>query len=88
MLVEGRADPRLARQAGEPERRNCSIAWPAADGSLAHRSAGGAGVRLFGLSMIEQGRAIRAEGYLAVTPQGNGVTRSGAGALVVNPSNT
>ncbi len=41
-------------------------------------------VRLFGLSMIESGRTMQAEGYLAVTPPGAAAQlRAGAGARVL-----
>lgn len=40
--------------------------------------------RLFGLSMVQNGRTVQAEGYIAVTPQGAAAQlRSGAGALVL-----
>lgn len=40
--------------------------------------------RLFGLSMIDQGRPVQAEGYLAVTPDGQAAQlRSGAGAVAI-----
>ena len=42
-------------------------------------------VRLLGLSMVEAGRTVQAEGYLAVTPQGLAAQlRAGAGALVMS----
>jgi hypothetical protein len=46
----------------------------------------GAGVpRLFGLAMIDQGRAIQAEGYFALIPRGEVIQlRAGAGALGMN----
>lgn len=41
-------------------------------------------VRLFGLSMTKDGRAVQAEGYLAVTPEGQAfLLRSGAGAQAI-----
>jgi hypothetical protein len=41
-------------------------------------------LRLFGLSMIEGGRNLQSEGYLAVTPRGHAAQlRAGAGALVL-----
>src|SRR5439155_10313231 len=41
-------------------------------------------LRLLGLSMIQQGRAVQAEGYLAVTPGGRAAQlRSGAGTVVL-----
>jgi len=41
-------------------------------------------LRLFGLSMIESGRNLQSEGYLAVTPRGQAAQlRAGAGALVL-----
>jgi hypothetical protein len=43
------------------------------------------GLRLFGLSAPIDGRAMQAEGYFAITPQGQGaMLRSGAGALVID----
>jgi len=40
--------------------------------------------RLFGLAMIEKGRAIQSEGYVAVTPRGTAAQlRAGAGAVVL-----
>ncbi|MBA3812355.1 MAG: hypothetical protein H0X27_12065 [Caulobacteraceae bacterium] len=41
-------------------------------------------VRLFGLSMIEAGRPLQAQGYVAVTPEGSAAQlRAGAGAVVM-----
>ncbi len=41
-------------------------------------------LRLLGLSMIESGRNLQSEGYLAVTPRGQAAQlRAGAGALVL-----
>ena len=43
--------------------------------------------RLFGLSMTQSDRTIRAEGYLVLTPQATAAQlRAGAGAWVLNPT--
>lgn len=43
-------------------------------------------VRLYGLSMIEGDRVVQAEGYVAVTPQGEGaLLRAGSGAEALAP---
>jgi hypothetical protein len=88
-LADGRV--RLVGLAGAGDR--VRLASPA--GSSAYALAGREGVwslvlpaaaapRLFGLAMIEHGRAIQSEGYLAVTPRGTAAQlRSGAGALVL-----
>lgn len=45
-----------------------------------------AGVRLFGVAMIVDGRPVQAEGYLAVTPDGRAAQlRAGGGTLVLAP---
>ncbi len=69
------------------------IAAPGGDAVLARANGGGAwravlpgapDVRLFGLSMIEAGRGVQAQGYLAVTPRGMAAQlRAGAGAVVM-----
>ena len=83
VLLVGRADPgarvRLATPAGQ-------VAFTLADKGgrwrivLAHAPT----VRLFGLSMVEGGRTMQAEGYLAVTPKGAAAQlRAGAAARVL-----
>ena len=72
------------------------IAAPGGDAVLARANGGGAwravlpgapDVRLFGLSMIEAGRGVQAQGYLAVTPRGMAAQlRAGAGAVVMGPA--
>ena len=89
LLADGRV--RLAGSAQPGDRvRLTSPAGPAAyavagrDGVWSLLLAAPAAPRLFGLAMIEHGRAIQSEGYLAVTPRGAAAQlRSGAGALVL-----
>jgi len=89
LLPGGRV--RLVGLAGPADR--VRLASPV--GSAAYAVAGSDGVwslvlaapaapRLFGLAMIENGRPIQSEGYVAVTPQGTAAQlRAGAGALVL-----
>jgi hypothetical protein len=83
VLLAGRADAnarvRLATPAGQ-----AVFTRAAADGHWRIVLAGAPEVRLFGLSMIGGGRSVQAEGYLAVTPQGEAAQlRAGAGARVL-----
>jgi hypothetical protein len=89
LMADGRV--RLTGLAGPGDR--VRLASPA--GPAAYAVAGPEGVwnlilpapgapRLFGLAMIEHGRPIQSEGYLALTPGGGAAQlRSGAGALVL-----
>jgi len=89
LLAGGRV--RLTGLAGAGDR--VRLASPA--GAVAYASAGASGVwtfvlaapaapRLFGLAMIDNGRPIQSEGYVAVTPRGAAARRrAGAGALVL-----
>jgi hypothetical protein len=84
VLLAGRADARsrvrLATPAGQ-----AVFAPAAANGRWRLVLGGSPQVRLFGLSMIEQGRAVQAEGYLVVTPQGAAAQlRAGSGARVLS----
>jgi hypothetical protein len=86
ILLVGRADARtrvrLAAPAGQ-----AVFAQSSADGSWRIVLGGAPQLRLFGLSMIEDGRALQAEGYLAVTPQGAAARlRAGSGAQVLSKS--
>ncbi|MHB8528734.1 MAG: Ig-like domain-containing protein [Caulobacteraceae bacterium] len=83
IVLAGAARPmaqlRLASPAGQ-------ALFASADAKGAWRLALGpaVGPRLFGLSMIEAGRALQAEGYIAVMPDGLAAQlRSGAGAIVL-----
>ena len=83
--ITGRTDPnsrvRLAAPAGV-----AVYARPAPDGAWRISLPPSAQMRLFGLSMIEGGRAVPAEGYIALTPEGEAAQlRSGAGAVVLAP---
>jgi hypothetical protein len=92
LLPGGRV--RLTGLAGPSDR--VRLASPA--GSAAYAVAGRDGVwnlilatpaapRLFGLAMIDSGRPIQSEGYVAVTPRGTAAQlRAGAGALVLGDS--
>jgi hypothetical protein len=89
VLADGRVRLTGSAQAGDRVRL-ASPAGPAAyavagrDGVWSLLLAAPAAPRLFGLAMIEQGRAIQSEGYLALTPRGAAAQlRSGAGALVL-----
>ncbi|MGI8841854.1 MAG: hypothetical protein ACR2F8_13905 [Caulobacteraceae bacterium] len=82
-LLIGRADPgarvRLATPAGR-----AVTALADKGGHWRILLAPSSAVRLFGLSMIEGGRAMQAEGYLAVTPRGSAAQlRAGAAARVL-----
>jgi hypothetical protein len=89
LLADGRV--RLTGLAGPGDR--VRLASPAA--AAVYAAAGRQGVwnlvvaapaapRLFGLAMIEHGRAVQSEGYLALTPEGTAAQlRSGAGAVVL-----
>jgi hypothetical protein len=89
LLARGKV--RLAGRAGPGDRvRLASPAGPAAyalagrDGAWSLVVAIPGEPRLFGLAMIEQGRAIQAEGYIAVTPEGTAAQlQAGAGAAVL-----
>jgi hypothetical protein len=92
LLVGGRV--RLAGLAGSRDRvRLASPAGPAvyavagANGAWSLVLPAPATPRLFGLAMIENGRPIQSQGYIAVTPEGAAAQlRAGAGALVLaNP---
>ncbi len=83
VLVAGHAAPggrvRLATPAGQ-----AAVAPADKNGRWRIVLAPAPAVRLFGLSMIESGRTMQAEGYLAVTPQGAAAQlRAGAGARVL-----
>jgi hypothetical protein len=86
VLVEGTAAPgarvRLAPPRAEP-------IFATADGEGRWRASLPVGepVRLFGLSMIDEGRAAQAEGYLMLTAEGRAVQlRAGAGAVSRAPA--
>ena len=65
------AGPAIYARTGRDGVWNLVVATPAAP-------------RLFGLAMIENGRAIQSEGYVAITPRGTAAQlRAGAGALVL-----
>jgi hypothetical protein len=88
---EGGARIRLTGHAGPGDR--VRLASP--DGQAVYARAGADGVwrvalavaggtRLFGLSMVQAGRAVQSEGYIALTPHGTvAQLRSGAGAVVL-----
>lgn len=83
VVLRGRARPgdavRLATSAGEVlnTRADQGGVWTVIAPSSAK-------VRLFGLSMTGAGRAVQAQGYIAITPGGEAVQlRAGAGALVL-----
>ncbi len=86
ILLIGRADAqarvRLATPAGP-----AVFAQSGANGLWRVVLGGAPRVRLFGLSMIAGGRALQAEGYLAITPQGAAARlRAGSGAQVLSKS--
>ncbi len=83
VVLAGQANPRSRVRLADPAG---SALFADADGAGAWRVSlpPATDVRLFGLSMIEAGRSLQAEGYIAVTPPGPAAQlRSGAGALVI-----
>lgn len=86
VLLVGRATPgaqvRLATPAGAAMFADCGL-----DGLWRMTLASSAAPRLYGLSMIDHGRLVQAEGYIALSPRGEAVQlRAGAGALVLGDS--
>ena len=70
---------RLAPPAGQP-----MFAVAGRDGVWRIALASSAEPRLFGLAMVDHGRAVQAEGYVALTPGGGAAQlRAGAGAVVL-----
>jgi hypothetical protein len=89
VLLVGRADPRAQVRLATPP-GEALTASTATNGLWRMVLALSPEVRLFGLSMIDAGsttpaaRAVQAEGYLAVTPQGEAAQlRAGSGAQVL-----
>ncbi len=86
LVLAGTARPGSRVRLGEP---SGAAQFVVADASGAWRIALPAppDVRLFGLSMTEDGRTVQAEGYLALAPPGVAAQlRSGAGAWVLGRS--
>jgi len=83
VVLSGRAAAgarvRVATPAGE-----LAYALAGLDGRWRLTLPAASSLRLFGVSMVAGGRAIQSEGYLAVTPDGDGAQlRAGSGAVVL-----